>query len=64
MTCSDGAYRYFAALCRFASSLDHPPVPSDEQRAAAGAGDDVVRLPIGLEMAEDLIRDLDQALGG
>ena len=35
---------------------------TDEQRAAAGAGDDVIRLSIGLETAEDLIRDLDQAL--
>src|SRR5271163_4679344 len=36
---------------------------TDEQRAAAGAGDDVVRLSIGLETADDLIRDLDGALG-
>jgi OAH/OAS sulfhydrylase len=36
---------------------------SDEQREAAGAGPDVVRLSIGLETAEDLIRDLDEALG-
>ncbi len=35
---------------------------SDEQRLAAGAGPDVVRLSIGLEAAADLIRDLDQAL--
>jgi O-acetylhomoserine (thiol)-lyase len=35
---------------------------SDEQRAAAGAGPDVVRLSVGLENADDLIRDLDQAL--
>jgi O-acetylhomoserine (thiol)-lyase len=35
---------------------------SDEQRLAAGAGPDVVRLSIGLESAEDLIRDLDMAL--
>src|SRR5258707_14338137 len=32
---------------------------SDEQRLSAGAGADVVRLSIGLETAEDLIRDLD-----
>jgi len=37
---------------------------SDEQRIAAGAGDDVIRLSIGIETAADLIRDLDQALGG
>src|SRR5580700_10521026 len=35
---------------------------SDEQRLAAGAGPDVVRLSIGLETADDLIADLDQAL--
>jgi O-acetylhomoserine (thiol)-lyase len=35
---------------------------TDEQRTAAGAGPDVVRLSIGLETAEDLMRDLDQAL--
>ena len=34
-----------------------------EQRAAAGAGDDVVRLSIGIEDADDLIADLEQALG-
>ena len=37
---------------------------SEEQRLASGAGPDVVRLSIGLETAEDLIRDLDEALGG
>jgi len=36
---------------------------SDEQRLAAGAGPDVVRLSIGLETSADLIADLDQALG-
>ncbi|CCG09035.1 O-acetylhomoserine aminocarboxypropyltransferase [Pararhodospirillum photometricum] len=36
---------------------------SDEQRLAAGAGPDVVRLSVGLESVDDLIRDLDQALG-
>ncbi len=36
---------------------------TDEQKIAAGAGPDVVRLSIGLETADDLIRDLDQALG-
>jgi O-acetylhomoserine (thiol)-lyase len=36
---------------------------TEEQRVAAGAGPDVVRLSVGLETAEDLIRDLDHALG-
>jgi O-acetylhomoserine (thiol)-lyase len=35
---------------------------SDEQRLAAGAGPDVIRLSIGLESVADLIRDLDEAL--
>ncbi len=35
---------------------------TDEQRAAAGAGPEVVRLSVGLESAQDLIRDLDRAL--
>src|SRR5271169_1929177 len=35
---------------------------TDEQRLAAGAGPDVIRLSIGLESADDLIRDLDEAL--
>ncbi len=34
-----------------------------EDRAKAGAGDDVVRLSIGIENAEDIIADLDQGLG-
>jgi O-acetylhomoserine (thiol)-lyase len=33
-----------------------------EQRKAAGAGDDVVRLSVGLEDAADIIGDLEQAL--
>ena len=36
---------------------------TDEQKVAAGAGPDVVRLSVGLETASDLIHDLDQALG-
>jgi O-acetylhomoserine (thiol)-lyase len=37
---------------------------TDEQRKAAGAGDDVVRLSIGLEDAADIIADLEQGLTG
>ncbi len=37
---------------------------TDEQRLAAGAGPDVVRLSVGLETADDLIDDLDRALNG
>ena len=35
---------------------------TDEQRTAAGAGNDVIRLSVGIETAADLISDLDQAL--
>ncbi|HLY05405.1 MAG TPA: O-acetylhomoserine aminocarboxypropyltransferase [Rhizomicrobium sp.] len=34
----------------------------DEQKKAAGAGPDVVRVSIGIENVEDIIADLDQAL--
>jgi O-acetylhomoserine (thiol)-lyase len=36
---------------------------TDEQQIAAGAGPDVVRLSIGIETVEDVIADLEQALG-
>lgn len=35
---------------------------SEEQQIAAGAGPDVLRLSVGLESANDIIRDLDEAL--
>lgn len=35
---------------------------TEEQRATAGAGDDVIRLSIGLESVDDIIADLDRAL--
>ena len=35
---------------------------TDEQRIAAGAGPDVIRLSIGIETVEDIIADLEQAL--
>jgi O-acetylhomoserine (thiol)-lyase len=34
----------------------------DAQRAAAGAGNEVMRVSIGIESVEDIIADLDQAL--
>ena len=35
---------------------------SEEQRAAAGAGNDVIRLSIGIESADDIIADIERAL--
>ncbi|WP_026378992.1 O-acetylhomoserine aminocarboxypropyltransferase [Afifella pfennigii] len=37
---------------------------SEDQRRAAGAGSDVVRLSVGIEDAEDIIADLEQGLQG
>ena len=35
---------------------------TEEQQIKAGAGPDVIRLSVGIENADDLIADLDQAL--
>ena len=45
------------------ASTTHKQV-SDEQKASAGAGVDVVRVSIGIEDLDDIIADLDQALAG
>ena len=37
---------------------------SDDERGRAGAGNDVIRLSIGIESVEDIIADLDQAMAG
>ncbi len=44
------------------ASTTHQQVPP-EQRDAAGVGDDMIRISIGLENIEDILWDLDQALG-
>ena len=43
------------------ASTTHSQLTSEE-RKLAGAGDDVVRLSIGLEDAADIIADLEQAM--
>jgi O-acetylhomoserine (thiol)-lyase len=43
------------------SSTTHSQLAPD-QRIAAGAGPDVVRLSVGIEDVADIIADLDQAL--
>ena len=45
------------------ASTSHRAVPP-EQRQAIGITDGLVRLSVGVEAAEDLIQDLDQALAG
>jgi O-acetylhomoserine (thiol)-lyase len=60
---SSGEYWRTRSLILQPASTTHRQL-SDEQRVAAGAGADVIRLSFGLETAEDLIADLDQALPG
>jgi O-acetylhomoserine (thiol)-lyase len=43
------------------SSTTHRQL-SEEQQIAAGAGPDVIRLSVGIETVDDIIKDLDQAL--
>lgn len=49
------------SLIVHSASTSHRAVPRD-QRLAAGVSDGLVRLSVGLEAAEDLLEDLDQAL--
>ncbi|WP_308915484.1 O-acetylhomoserine aminocarboxypropyltransferase/cysteine synthase [Jannaschia sp. LMIT008] len=49
------------SLCIHSASTTHRQLQA-EQQIAAGAAPDVVRLSIGIEDADDLIADLDQAL--
>ncbi|HSL26658.1 MAG TPA: PLP-dependent transferase, partial [Acidimicrobiia bacterium] len=44
------------------ASTTHQQVPVAE-KSAAGVGDDMVRISVGLEDAADILADLDQALG-
>ena len=53
------AYRVAAPPRQQARFLLHS---ADSEREAAGAGPEVIRLSVGLELAEDLMRDLDEAL--
>jgi methionine-gamma-lyase len=51
------------SLIVHSASTSHRAVPRD-QRLAIGITDGLVRLSVGVEAAEDLIQDLDQALAG
>jgi len=64
-----GLFSHLADIGDTRSLILHPASTThrqltDEQRLAAGAGPEVIRLSIGLETAADLIADLDQALAG
>jgi O-acetylhomoserine (thiol)-lyase len=45
------------------ASTTHQQLP-DEDRRAAGIGDEMIRISVGLEDPEDIVDDLDRALGG
>ncbi len=50
-------------LAVHAASMIHARLTAEE-RAAAGISDKLIRISVGLEDAEDIIGDFDQALGG
>jgi O-acetylhomoserine (thiol)-lyase len=61
-------FSHLANLGDTRSLITHPASTthrqlSEAQQRAAGAGPEVIRLSIGIETIDDLIRDLDQALG-
>ncbi|MGQ0849268.1 MAG: O-acetylhomoserine aminocarboxypropyltransferase/cysteine synthase family protein [Actinomycetota bacterium] len=45
------------------ASTTHQQVPIEERRAS-GVGDDMIRISVGLEDIDDIVADLEQALGG
>ncbi|HEY8546660.1 MAG TPA: PLP-dependent transferase, partial [Acidimicrobiales bacterium] len=45
------------------ASTTHQQVPYDE-RDAMGVGNDMIRISVGIETVDDILADLDQALGG
>ncbi len=49
-------------LAVHAASMIHSHLSADE-RAAAGISDNLLRISVGLENVEDIIADIDQALG-
>lgn len=65
--CSTGLFKLAESLGGVKSLLCHPATMTHKtipapQRRAAGVADSLIRLSVGLEEAEDLIADLEQAL--
>ncbi len=52
-----------ATLIQHSASMTHASVPP-ERRRTAGIRDGLLRMSVGLERSEDLVRDLEQALEG
>ncbi|WP_255474305.1 cystathionine gamma-synthase [Pontibacter qinzhouensis] len=64
-------FRYFSlaeslggveSLCGHPASMTHASIPKEE-RLKAGLSDSLIRLSVGIEDAEDLLADLEQAIG-
>ena len=49
------------SLAELPSRMTHATIPESE-RALLGIGDDLIRLSVGIEEGEDLVRDVEQAL--
>ena len=49
------------SLAELPSEMTHGSVPAEE-RALLGIGDDLIRLSVGIEEGEDLVRDIESAL--
>ena len=50
------------SLCCHPATMTHASIPSAE-RAANGLKDTLIRLSVGIEDSDDLIADLEQAIG-
>jgi cystathionine gamma-lyase len=50
------------SLIEHPATMTHASIPAD-QRAQIGISDSLVRLSAGIESADDLIADIEQALG-
>ncbi|MDX5348025.1 MAG: cystathionine gamma-synthase [Hymenobacteraceae bacterium] len=50
------------SLCGHPASMTHASIPREE-RMKAGLSDSLIRLSVGIEDVEDLIKDLEQAIG-
>ncbi len=67
VVCSTRLFRLAESLGGVKSLLCHPAtmthksIPA-EKRKAAGVSDSLIRLSVGLEDAEDLVQDIDEAL--
>jgi cystathionine gamma-lyase len=64
-------FKYFAlaeslggveSLCGHPASMTHASIPSAD-RLKAGLSDSLIRLSVGIEDIEDLLADLEQAIG-